>query len=275
MPFSFKPTQTGESPQTDVSNTAPVLATPPTATGQDQNTITPPTQFATHSNVPLGSMPLNERIDDSKKISLFQIFIYAILAVCVIVTAGLFGYQNYLNSKIESQKKILDEKDKTLGVINLVEMKALSNRMKVVNQVLSEHASVRSAFLILEKSIEDPVTYKSFDLKKSTTGNSYDLKVGAVASSYKAVAQQLDTLNSDEFNKKFISNVKYDGVSLDSVGKVNFSISMNVFISGKLPESLFIDSKKINNTEDTSSQGTSTIEVASSTSKVSTSTIPK
>lgn len=267
MPFSFKPTQTGE-------------VTPTT----DTNVLTSTTSPSINTNpapIPLGGMPLSNRVETESKISLFQIILYVIFGITVFITIVLFGYRQYLLSRIESQKKSLSDQDATLGTINLLDMRALSNRIKVVSQVLSEHTSVSTAFLILEKSIENPVTYKSFDLKRNLSNKNYDLKVNATAPSYKAVAQQVDTLTSSEFSKDFIPKVSYDGLSLDSIGNVNFNLSMSVLILGKLPESMeagLTNSKNTDNllTASTSiSTSTSALLISTSTEPLSASTTPQ
>ena len=288
MPFSFKPTQVGQIGQVEPTIPEPApISTPetsePVPSASVNQTISstpnPVPTFATQNRIvapiPLGSMPLTDR-DETKKIGIFQIVLYVIFGIMVLTTVSLFGYQYYLNGSIADQKKILDDKDSSLVGIKLEEMRALSNRIKVVSQVLSEHTSVRTAFLILEKSIENPVTYKSFDLKKNSINKSYDLKVSAVAPSYKAVAQQLDTLNSNEFSKNYISSVSYDSLNLDQTGKVNFNLLMNVLILGKLPESLFLNPKVVEVTATTTA--TSTLQVATSTATKSNSinqNIPK
>lgn len=226
MSFSFKPSQVGEATQTDANNPAPISSGP-----------------VIQASVPLGEMPFKDRVNVENKIGLFQLVLYIILGLTVLITVTLFGYRQYLLSSIETQKKALDEKDASLGTIDLEKMRALSNRIKVVNQVLNEHASVRTAFTILEKSINDTVTYKGFDLKRNLKTKNYDLKVGATASSYKAMAQQLDTINNDKDIKSLISKVTYDGPTLDTMGNVNFSLTMAILIQGKLPESIFSDTK--------------------------------
>lgn len=277
MPFSFKPTQVGQVGQAEpiIPESAPISTSQmdeTTSSGNIKETPSTPSNpvptFATQNRIvapiPLGSMPLTDR-EETKKIGIFQIVLYVIFGVMVLTTISLFGYQYYLNGSIADQKKILDDKDSSLVGIKLDEMRALSNRIKVVSQVLSEHTSVRAAFLILEKSIENPVTYKSFDLKKNPINKSYDLKVSAVAPSYKAVAQQLDTLNSNEFSKDYISSVSYDSLNLDLTGKVNFNLIMNVLILGKLPESLFLNPKVAEIPAATTA--TSTTQVSTSTTQ--------
>lgn len=246
MSFSFKPLQTGVSPQSD-------LVSPNSGTSSIQ------------SEVPLGDMVFRNRGNEGSGVSLIQIILYLVFAITVIIAASLFGYRYYLISSIDVQKKALFKKDELLKSIDLDKMRSVSDRMKVVNQVLSEHSSVSTAFLILEKTINDSVTYKNFDLKKSSTGRGYDLKMGSVASSYKAVYQQLETFKNDEKIKSLVSDISYDGPTLDSTGNVNFGLKMNVLIQGKLPESVFIDKKANNSDFDKVEESVSGIQNASTT----------
>lgn len=245
MSFSFKPAQVGGEVQGDSAN---------------------PSSVSTSSPISLGSMPLSGRVDSESGKSIIQIVLYFIFGALIVVSVLLFAYQRYLISRIESQKQVLDEEDKALGALDLESMRALSNRMKVVSQVLNEHTSVSTAFLILEKSIENPVTYTKFSLTRNESAKGYDLQLGAIAPSYKAVAQQLDTLNSADYKKDFIPKFTYDGLTLSDGGNVNFNLKMSVLIQGKLPESIFPSLTPANDTVPT--------ETASSSETVTSSTTP-
>lgn len=224
MSFSFKPNQPASQPQAP-SAPAPAAAVPAAAP------------------IKVGGMPLMDR--EEHKIGTVKLLLIGVFSLLILVTVLLFAYQRYLVSRIESQKLALAEADKELGKLNLEAMRDLSNRMKVVKQVLAEHASVSTAFLLLEESIEHPVTYTRFDLTRmSGAQGGYELKLGATASSYKAVAQQLDTLKSETY-KQFVPSVKYDGLSLDESGNVNFNLSMPILIQGKLPESVLVKTVEV------------------------------
>lgn len=269
MPFSFKPTQAEQNVKADVAEatTVPVNAPAPV----------PVPVFSTNTNriqvppSPIGGMPLNER-EEPEKISFFRIILYVILGILVFLAIALFGYQRYLISSIDTQKKNLDDKDSTVGSINLEQMRSLSNRIKVVSQILNEHTSVNTALILLERSVENPITYKSFELTKSTLNKNYDLKITGTAPSYRSIAQQIDILNSEEFKKDYISNIDYDNPSLDvATGKINFSLKMAVLIQGKLPENVFPKSKELSNIGET---GTTTIPNGTSTEMIKASTTP-
>jgi hypothetical protein len=238
MSFSFKPNQ----PQTaSAPSTVPASAPSP----------------APVAPIKLGGMPLEE--GGLHKGGITKFILIGIFIVLVIATALLFAYQRYLVSRIESKKSVLAKADSELGKLNLDAMRSMSNRMKVVNNVLAEHASVNSAFLLLEESIEHPVTYTRFDLvRKEGPKGGYDLKLNAVASSYKAVAQQLDTLRSEKYSKTFVPSVKMDGLSLDATGKVVFNLQMPILIQGKLPEEIALDATVAGMEDPSLNQGAST-----------------
>ncbi len=244
MSFSFKPTQAEGVAEGDQNGASPV---------------------STPATIPLGGMPLGGRVDPNSKRSILQVLLYILFGALVLVTIVLFSYQRYLISRIDAQKNILDEEDKALGALNLEGMRALSNRMKVVNQVLNEHASVSSAFIILEKSIENPVTYTKFSLIKGDGNKGYELVLSATAPSYKAVAQQLDTLKSDEYKKDFIPSLTFDGLSLDPSGRVNFNLKMPILIQGKLPELIFPSLETISEEPAPSTSSSTEVVAASST----------
>lgn len=218
MSFSFKPTQVGQDVQ---AANAPLVSS------------------ATPQSVPLGGMPLSGRSGGQGTMGIIQIALYIIFGIMLLLTLALFSYQRYLISRIEAQKQVLDEADTSLGALNLEGMRSLSNRMRAINQVLNEHVSVSTAFLILEDSIERPITYTKFSLAKNATGKGYDLQLAAIAPSYKAITQQLDTLKSDTYSKDYIPTVSYDSLAVDGEGNVTFNLKMPIRIEGKLPEAVF------------------------------------
>jgi hypothetical protein len=214
MPFSFKPNQE------DIKS----------------NGITPPPTMSqpTASTSTGGEV----RVAGEKK-GIFQILLYVIAGGMILVTLVLVGYQYFLNSQIQSKKDALALYETKLGGMPLEEMRKTSDRIKAINQILQEHASVSTAFRVLEDSIEHPLTYTRFGLSLNPTNKTYDLEVGVIAPDYKSVAQQLDTFNKSDTYKEFISLVTYSGISLDALtGKVTTAFKMPIHIEGKVPETI-------------------------------------
>jgi hypothetical protein len=208
MPFTFKP----ETPQGVVPQAPPAAS------------------FGTASTASIAV-----RAKEGGK-SIVQLILIAAFGISVLIALGLFIYSYYLSSQIESKKATLSSSEQRLGNIPLKDMRALSNRIKVVNQLVNEHPSVNTAFRIVEDSVENSVTYNRFDLHYSAAAKSYALIIGGLAPSYKAVAQQIDTLARDPY-KAYVGTVTVEGLQPDPNGKIGFSLSMPIKVT-LLPEDL-------------------------------------
>jgi len=207
---------------------------------------------------------------------IFQPLLYGVFG-CTVLAAGILGgYQYYLNGQIQAKKDALAIYDNKIGAMPLEEMRRVSNRIKVINQVIKEHASVSTAFRVLEYSIENPITYTRFALSINPTNKTYELSLGATAPSYRAVAQQVDTFNKTTTFKDFIPAVTYDGVSLDpTTGKVSVNFKMPIRIEGKVPTDVDLKLGAVSAQKDvvvTDATSTSVVGTATSTPVTATST---
>jgi hypothetical protein len=215
MPFTFKPevasTEAGTAPQA------------PPAFG---NAVT------MQPAVP--SMGLMQRNQGEQR-SYLQLFLFAAFGLSILWSLGSAGYLYYLNTQIDDKKAKLASYEKDLGGLPLENMRSMSNRLKVINQLVKQHPSVNVAFKLIEDSIENPITYNKFDLRYSPTTRSYELALGGVAPDYKSVVQQIDTLKREPYSN-YINKVDFNGINLDEKGYVNFSLQMAVGIIGLLPD---------------------------------------
>lgn len=213
MPFSFKP---------EITSTTPDGQAPSAGA---------PAAFGNNSSVNYA-----ER-EPSQSRSFLQLVLMGVLAVMVIAAIGLFGYSSYLSTQIESKKAALASYESRLGTLPLEDMRKMSNRIKLINQLVKEHPSANVAFRIIEDSVENPVTYDRLDLHYSETTKSYQLQLGGVSPNYKTIAQQIDTLNRKPYTT-YIQNIVVDGLHPDDTGKVGFTLRMKIAIEGLLPEGL-------------------------------------
>ena len=200
--------------------------------------ITPP-PTGSSSAVPSfgGQISLGERVS-ATRMGFMQILLIVVFVVMVILALSAAGYMYYLDSEIKNKATIIKNEEAKVKGLKLEEILSASNRIKVINQAFAEHASVSTAFKVLEDSVEHPVTYTRFALTLNPTLKTYDLQLGATAPDYKTIAQQIDTFNGETY-KQFVSKVTYDGVNLDSTtGNVNTTFKMPIRIEGKIPESV-------------------------------------
>lgn len=212
MPFSFKPeiSQTGADPAVQPA---------PQASFGDTSTAN-----------------LMTRASEEGK-SLLHIALLFVFLITALVTAGLFAYKYYLSSQIEGKKATLASYESRLATLPLEDMRKLSNRIKVVNQLIKEHPSVNVAFRIVEDSVENQVIYKSFELRYNEQTKSYALQLGGTAPDYKSVAQQMDTFKRKPYTT-YVPSVTVEGLQPDESGRVAFTLKMPISIAGLLPEGL-------------------------------------
>lgn len=217
MPFSFKPEISQGDP-----NGAP--ASPPSAESAPAASFGSSVQNLMNRETPEGH-------------SAVQFFLMGLALLTLLVCVVLIGYKFYLSSQIENKKAVLASYESRLAGFPLEDMRKLSNRIRLINQLVKEHPSVNVAFRILEDSIENPVTYTRFDLRYNESTKSYQLNIGAIAPNYRGVAQQVDTYKRKPYTN-YLSSVSVEGLQPTDRGSVEFSLKMPIMIAGLLPEEL-------------------------------------
>lgn len=211
MPFTFKP-------EISQDQAAPAQPAPAASFGaQSSQTIA------------------NRTFKEGK--SLVEMILFAAFVGSLVLAVGLVIYKYYLSSQIETKKAQLQQYEDNLGQLPLEDMRRLSNRIKVINQLVKEHPSVNTALAIVENSVENQVTYKGFELRYNEQGKNYLLVLRGLSPDYRSLAQQVDTLKRKPYSN-YIPNVTVDSVLPDGYGKINFTLKMPIQIAGLLPESL-------------------------------------
>ncbi len=230
MPFSFKP---DIAQQQDTSRTEAPVASFGSGSTQD---------YATR------------KVAQGK--SIVELVLIVVFGVAALIAVGLVGYKYFLSSQIESKKASLASFESQLATFPLEEMRKLSNRIKIINQLVKEHPSANVAFRIVEDSVENHITYKRFDLRYGDSMKSYQLQLDGVAPDYKGIAQQVDTFKRKPYTT-YIQNVGIDGLQPDPSGKITFGLRAGIGIMGLLPEDVNLSDEAV-------------VRVASSTQQVDT-----
>lgn len=215
MPFSFKP----EISQATPSGDAPLPV---------------PTPVASFGGTAVSNLMAREG-EHGK--SLVQLVLMAVFGAAVLIAVGLFGYQYYLSSQIDAKKALLADYESRLATLPLEDMRKLSNRIKIINQLVKEHPSANVAFRIVEDSIENQVTYERFELRYNTQTKGYALQLGGVAPNYKSIAQQVDTLKRKPYTT-YIQDIVVEGLQPNETGNIGFTLKMPILIAGLLPEGI-------------------------------------
>lgn len=218
MPFSFKPTI---APETTTSSLPQDGGTP----SSDSSSSTASYRFV------------------SRETNSFQMGLFVVFGLVILITAGLFGYRTFLVSQIEDKKIKLASEESRLESLPLDDMRKLSDRIKGVNRLIKNHVSVRVAFRVIEDSVKNSVFYKSFDLNFDETENKYQLSLIGVADNYHVLIQQMDILNSKTY-AKYIPSITTESVQLNDTGGIDFKLKIPVVVTGILPEEVVLSSEK-------------------------------
>lgn len=224
MPFSFKP---------DIATEAQGGAQPavPQAAPASSPLSVPP------SIASAGSAPAER--SKAGGVSMIEIILFAVFGFTALVAAGLFAYKFYLSSQVEAKKAALNEYESRLNGLPLQDMRDLSNRLKIVNQLVKDHPSVNVAFMIVEASIENSITFTKFDLRYIENTKSYQLALGGSSPDYKSIAQQMDTYKNKPYSN-YMQKIGVEGLHPDTSGRILFSFTIPISIKGLIPETFSI-----------------------------------
>lgn len=198
------------------------------------------TKFQTTSFIPKAS--LNNIVDDDGKIqksvnhgsdsSSFFILISFFIFICSIVSAGIiFSLNEFSLSQKKSYNNSLVEYQKKINIETIEDIKALNNRLGVINSLLKRHVAPSVIFGQLSQNTIKQVSFSSFDLKRKAD-NTFSLVLKAQGVGYESIVAQ-DAQFSTAGAQKFFKNTsitdfsKSKGQTISSFG-IDTSVSNNV-----------------------------------------------
>lgn len=208
-----------------------------------------------NTNIPLGStktgfsMPgsgvfndfATPEVDDgrSTKRDTVKLFLVLALVFTILLAVSAYFYTSYLSTQVEAEKSSLANLDNNPNIItfekNLSSMRALSQKLKLLNSVNDSRVYVSGMLLpLLESVVESSKTsYVYFDrisMKQDTLNSTMFLSLSGVAQDYLALSRQISNFKSGPLSSYF-TNFKFLSLSLDPSGQVMFNISFNMNVS--------------------------------------------
>lgn len=174
---------------------------------------------------------VNRKKDEG--MGLVQLLLTIITVFAVLIAGGLFGYATYLKGDIDRKKQALAESEKKLQDIPLGEIKSLSARLKMANDLINNHQNVGSLFNILEKVTDTKVSYNNFNLSFDETKKKYNLSLSGSADGYETIIRQIDVL---KLRGDYFSNVDVRSVSLNKDNGVDFNLGIVADLNGQNKE---------------------------------------
>lgn len=154
---------------------------------------------------------------------LFHLFGTIIFAVAVFLSAGVFAYESFLESRISKMEIGLSAARVAIQPDLIKELSRANTRFISAEEILNNHEKVSSFFGLLEELTLQSIQFSSFDYS-GTESNGVTVKMKGLASSYSSVALQSKVFSDDS---RILSAQFYD-LDLDEDGNVVFSVVLKV-----------------------------------------------
>jgi hypothetical protein len=259
MPFNFAPGQQPANPQASQSE-APALVVP----------TVPNIANAGNALVAEKLSPFAYKNRSKSKFGIyFQSVIFLAFGIALFTAIGLFVYVQILSGQIERKKAELAAKEANFPKFKpgeVDEIIKLADRVKFVNKLINEQASVRTAFKMVESSVNDDVVYTKFSLSRSKTKKGFDIAFDGQTNGYYALYKQVEALKSKTFSDIF-SNVQISGAdAIDTrKGVASFKFVAMTNLDGIDPDTFTVTKKDTASTTNVSGQAIIPVVVKSST----------
>jgi cell division protein FtsL len=170
--------------------------------------------------------------------------IVILLTITLLFVGVAIGAMMALNANLQGEvatlKAQLDAKDSAvMKPVMLKEIKTLSERVRVVTQVVKAQPFMTTFLKLLEYSVEDDIVFEKTTLtflNLPGKGDLYTLSIDARANKYSAVLNQFQTLQEQAPYKNFFTDIKLNNFNVGKEGKISFKITGNASITGLPPE---------------------------------------
>jgi hypothetical protein len=221
MPFSFNPNQQqGAQPQGGMA--------PPGSSNEPVPESDP--------NSPI--LLLRDRSKPPTVMAYIQIMLIIVTIFMVLASAITFAYSMYLKSEVDSVKGDLEARNSEIKEYPYEDMKKLSRRFVALDGILKDYVSARSPLRFLESVVENQVYFDSFSLNRQGAG--YTVSFDVVTGNYKALIQQLDSINLKNYSK--VIPTPKTGSLIDGQATFKVRVTTPVFVQGLLPDQVvFVD----------------------------------
>lgn len=154
---------------------------------------------------------------------LLSLLAILIFVASLLAAGGAFGYSKYLTSAIADKDASLKKAEGAFDTQSILDLSRLDIRLTQARGLLQSHVAPSGVFTFLSASTLERVQFTSLTLDVSADGSA-KLALTGIADSFSSLA-----LQSDEFSAaKVLRDVVFSGISTDTTGHVQFSVSANV-----------------------------------------------
>ncbi|MFP4539809.1 MAG: hypothetical protein ACLFNN_02625 [Candidatus Paceibacterota bacterium] len=154
-----------------------------------------------------------ERSKEKTSYSLFTLTGTSVFVLVLLVSASFFGYEYYLNSKIEQMEEELVPAEELFDSEFIRELNAADLMITSSEELMEKRVAPTEIFFILEDLTAENIYFYDFSYvsHKVEEGSQTLVELKAVAPSYEAIAFQSDVFREEEK----ISDVSVENIHLD------------------------------------------------------------
>jgi hypothetical protein len=168
---------------------------------------------------------IEERTYSARSVGFFLSISVLVLFVVLLGTGGLYFYKVFIEKNNSSMKASLDTAQNSFEPSKITELQTLDKRLRVANEILTNHIAVTPIFSMLNAITMHTVRFTKFTYDLGTGQNTQiNVKMSGIAVGYRSVALQSDLLAQ---NKNIINPV-FSNLTLDPSGNVLFDLDFSV-----------------------------------------------
>jgi len=144
--------------------------------------------------------------------------------IALVVSLASFGYQLFLENRLNAKGVELEMLRNTIEQEKIAEFQALDSKIRAARELLRNHVSMTNLFEYFEANTLPNVQFRSFDQEIGQDGSLLTTKLNGVAGDYATLALQSNIFNQGSV----LSQITFSDISLDSFGRVLFSLKAEV-----------------------------------------------
>ncbi len=146
-----------------------------------------------------------------------------IFVISLVAAGGAFAYGKYLDKALADKDSSLKKAEGAFDTASIVDLSRLDIRLGEARTLLENHVAPSGVFTFLSATTLERVQFTSLSLEIGSEGSGKILLNG-IADSFSSLA-----LQSDQFSgAKVLRDVVFSGISTDTTGRVQFSVSASV-----------------------------------------------
>lgn len=159
--------------------------------------------------------------------------------VTLIASAGVYGYSSYIQSQIQVSQNKLAEARTVFESPDNQKIILISDQLKSIRVLLSNHTVVSPLFEFLEKETLPTVRLTSFTFARGAKGD-VQVNIEGDAQSYASLAQQFKIFS----DLPYLSSISFTDINLTETGTINMKmkamINSDVLLYSKKMQALSV-----------------------------------